>query len=54
MFSPNVNHSSTHTLLNIVAMHDFELQKLDMNITFLHSELEESNYMEKPKGIDIP
>ena len=36
VFSPVVKHSSIRTLLSIVAMHDFELEQLDVKIAFLH------------------
>ena len=50
MFSPVVKHSSIRALLGIVAMHDFELEQLDVKTTFLHGELEENIYMEQPEG----
>ncbi|GKA43986.1 retrotransposon protein, putative, ty1-copia subclass [Tanacetum coccineum] len=54
VFSPVVKHSSIHTLLSIVAMHDYELEQLDVKTTFLHGELEEDIYMEQPEGFVIP
>ena len=41
MFSPVVKHSSIRTFFSIVAMHDLELEKLDMKTAFLHGDLEE-------------
>ena len=40
VFSPVVKHSSIRTLLSIVAMHDFDLEQLDVKTAFLHGELE--------------
>ncbi|KAG8478014.1 hypothetical protein CXB51_027814 [Gossypium anomalum] len=45
VFSPVVKHSSIRALLGIVAMHDLELEKLDVKTAFLHGELEEDFYM---------
>jgi hypothetical protein len=36
VFSPVVKHSSIRTLFNIVAMHDYELEQLDVKTAFLH------------------
>nr|GEX62887.1 retrotransposon protein, putative, Ty1-copia subclass [Tanacetum cinerariifolium] len=47
-------HSSIRTLLSIVAMHDYELEQLDVKTTFLHGELEEDIYMEQPEGFIVP
>ena len=49
-----MKHSSIHTLLGIVAMHDLELEQLDVKTAFLHGELEEDIYMEQPEGFVIP
>ncbi|GJU84034.1 retrotransposon protein, putative, ty1-copia subclass [Tanacetum coccineum] len=54
VFSPVVKHSSILTLLSIVAMHDYELEQLDVKTAFLHGELEEDIYMQQPKGFVIP
>ena len=54
VFSPVVKHSSIRTLLSIVAMHDLELEQLDVKTEFLHGELEEDIYMEQPEGFVIP
>jgi hypothetical protein len=54
VFSPVVKHSSIHALLGIVAMHDLELEQLDVKIVFLHSDLEEEIYMDQPEGFIVP
>ncbi|KAG8477637.1 hypothetical protein CXB51_031043 [Gossypium anomalum] len=50
VFSPVVKHSSIRALLGIVAMHDLELEQLDVKTVFLHGELEEDIYMQQPEG----
>ncbi|KAG8480843.1 hypothetical protein CXB51_025300 [Gossypium anomalum] len=50
VFSPVVKHSSIRALLGIVAMHDLELEQLDVKTAFLHGELEEDIYMQQPEG----
>jgi hypothetical protein len=41
-----VKHSSIHTFLSLVDMHDYELEQLDVKTTFLHGDLEEDIYMD--------
>ncbi|KAG8491868.1 hypothetical protein CXB51_015214 [Gossypium anomalum] len=53
VFSPVVKHSSIRALLGIVAMHDLELEQLDVKTTFLHGELEEDIYMQQPEGFIV-
>lgn len=48
--SPIVKHSSVHILLALVAQFDLELAPLDVNIEFLHGDLEEEIYMSQPSG----
>jgi hypothetical protein len=50
VFSPVVKHSSIRALLGIVAMHDLELEQLDVKTAFLHGDLEEEIYMDHPEG----
>jgi hypothetical protein len=46
VFSLVVKHSSIRALLSIVAMHDLELEQLDVKIAFLHGDLDEEIYMD--------
>ncbi|KAG8501467.1 hypothetical protein CXB51_003773 [Gossypium anomalum] len=53
VFSPVVKHSSIRALLGIVAMHDLELEQLDVKTAFLHGELEEDIYMQQLEGFIV-
>ncbi|KAG8498213.1 hypothetical protein CXB51_006868 [Gossypium anomalum] len=53
VFSPVVKHNSIRALLGIVAMHDLELEQLDVKTVFLHGELEEDIYMQQPEGFTV-
>ncbi|KAG8499930.1 hypothetical protein CXB51_006489 [Gossypium anomalum] len=53
VFSPVVKYSSIRALLGIVAMHDLELEQLDVKTVFLHGELEEDIYMQQPEGFTV-
>jgi hypothetical protein len=53
VFSLVVKHSSIRALLGIIAMHDFELEQLDVKTTFFHGDLEEI-YMDQPEGFIMP
>ncbi|KAG8478386.1 hypothetical protein CXB51_028195 [Gossypium anomalum] len=53
VFSPVVKHSSIRVLLGIVAMHDLELEQLDVKTSFLHGELEEDIYMQQLEGFTV-
>ena len=50
VFSPVVKHSSIHILLAQVTRYNYELDKLDVKISFLHGDLEEEIYMTQPLG----
>uniref|UniRef100_A0ACD5XBE3 Uncharacterized protein n=1 Tax=Avena sativa TaxID=4498 RepID=A0ACD5XBE3_AVESA len=54
VFSPVVKHSSIRTFFSIVAMHDLELEQLDVKTAFLHGELDEEIYMDQPEGFIVP
>ncbi|KAG8502824.1 hypothetical protein CXB51_000466 [Gossypium anomalum] len=49
VFSPVVKHTSIRALLGIIAMHDLELEQLDVKTAFLHEELKEDIYMQQPE-----
>ncbi|KAG8498115.1 hypothetical protein CXB51_006865 [Gossypium anomalum] len=53
VFSPVVKHSSIRALLGIMAIHDLELEQLDVKTAFLHGELEEDIYMQQPEGFTV-
>jgi transposase InsO family protein len=50
IFAPVVRHTSIRVLLAIVAIHDLELEQLDVKTAFLHGDLEETIYMKQPDG----
>jgi hypothetical protein len=54
VYSPVVKHSSIRTFLSLVAVHDYELQQLDVKTAFLHGDLEEDIYMDQPEGFIVP
>ncbi|KAG8472363.1 hypothetical protein CXB51_034244 [Gossypium anomalum] len=53
VFSPVVKHSSIRALLGIVAIHDLELEQLDVKTTFLYGELEKDIYIQQPEGFTV-
>jgi Reverse transcriptase (RNA-dependent DNA polymerase) len=53
VFSPMVKYTSIQVLLSLVAMKNFELEQLDVKITFLHYDLEEQIYTQLPDGYRI-
>ena len=53
VFSLVVKHSSIRAFFGIVAMHDLELEQLDVKTAFLHGELEEEIYMDQPEGFVV-
>ncbi|KAG8478019.1 hypothetical protein CXB51_027833 [Gossypium anomalum] len=53
VFSLVVKHSSIRALLGIVAMHDLELEQLDVKTLFLHGELDKDIYMQQPEGFIV-
>ena len=48
-----VRHTSIRVLLVIVAIHDLELEQLDVKTAFLHGDLDEDIYMEQPEGFVV-
>jgi hypothetical protein len=53
VFSPVVKHSSIRAPLGIVAMHNLELEQLDVKTAFLHGDLEEEIYMDQLEGFIV-
>eukprot|EP00253_Pinus_taeda_P025967 PITA_25967 len=45
--------TSIRTILSLVAAEDLHLEQLDVNITFLHGDLEEEIYMQQPQGYEV-
>ena len=41
-------------MFGIIAMHDLELEQLDVKTAFLHGEPEEEIYMDQPEGFIVP
>ena len=50
IFSFVVKMSSIRVILGLVIVLDVECEQLDVKTAFLHGELEEEIYMEKPEG----
>ena len=48
-----MKHSSIRVLLALVAMHDLELEQLDVKTAFLYGELQEDIYMQQPEGFVV-
>jgi hypothetical protein len=53
IFSLVAKLTSIRFLLSIVVAFDFEVEKMDVKITFLHGDLEEEIYMKQPEGFDV-
>jgi len=53
IFSPVVKMTSIRTILSPVAAEYFHLEQLDVNISFLHGDLEEEIYMQQPQGYEV-
>ncbi len=45
--------ASIRLLLSVFAAFDFEVENMDVNIEFLHGDLEEEIYMKQPKGFAV-
>ena len=45
--------TSIRTILSLVAAEDLHLEQLDVKTTFLHGDLEEVIYMQKPEGYEV-
>ncbi|KAG8496510.1 hypothetical protein CXB51_008987 [Gossypium anomalum] len=53
VFSLVLKHSSIRALLGFVAMHDLELEQLDVKTVFWYGKLEEDIYMQQSKGFTV-
>eukprot|EP00253_Pinus_taeda_P026663 PITA_26663 len=53
IFSLVAKVASIRLLLSFVVTFDFEVEQMDVKKTFLHEDLEEDIYMEKPKGFAV-
>ena len=49
-----MKHTSIRAFFGIIAMHDLELEELDVKTAFLHDELEEKTYTDQPEGFVVP
>ena len=54
IFSPVMRHNSLRTLLALAAVHDMEVQQMDVTTAFLHGELQENVYIWAPEGTGYP
>ncbi|GKA87974.1 retrovirus-related pol polyprotein from transposon TNT 1-94 [Tanacetum coccineum] len=52
VFSPVVRHTSIGVILSLTTCEDYELEQLDVKMTFLHGNLEETIYMRQPPGFE--
>ena len=52
-FSPIVKKTSIRTILSLVVVEYFHLEQLDVKIAFLHWDLKEDIYMQKPQGYEV-
>jgi hypothetical protein len=53
IFSHVVKRTSIRTILSLVVVEYFHLEKLDVKTTFLHGDLEEDIYMQQPRGYEV-
>ena len=53
IFVSVVRHTCIRILLAIVAIHDLELEQLDVKTAFLHGDLDEDIYMVQPEGFVV-
>eukprot|EP00253_Pinus_taeda_P036579 PITA_36579 len=53
IFSPVAKVASIILLLSIVVAFDFEVEQMDVKISFLHGDLEEEIYMKQPEGFAV-
>lgn len=53
IFAPVVKMSSIRVVLGLAASLNLEIEQLDVKTAFLHSDLKEDIYMEKPEGFKV-
>ena len=53
IFSLVFKITSARTILSLVVVDDLHLEQLDVKKTFLHGDLEEEIYMQKPQGYEV-
>ena len=53
IFSPVSKLTSIKFLLSVTVEFDFEIEQMDVKITFLHGDLEEEIYMKQPEGFVV-
>eukprot|EP00253_Pinus_taeda_P017342 PITA_17342 len=53
IFSPVAKVTSIKLLLSVATAFDFEVEHMDVNIAFLHGDLEEEIYMKQPEGFAV-
>jgi hypothetical protein len=53
IFSPFVKMTSISTILILLVVEDLHLEQLDVKRTFIHGDLEEEIYMQKPHGYEF-
>lgn len=53
IFSPIVKHTSIRVILALVAVHNLELEQMDVKMAFLHGQLEERIYMNQLEGFEV-
>jgi hypothetical protein len=53
IFSPSIKMNSIRTILSLVEVEDFHLERLDVKTMFLHGDIEEDIYMQQPQGYEV-
>ena len=48
-----MKHTSIKIILALVAVHNLELEQMDVKTSFLHGNLEETIYMSQPEGYGV-